>query len=269
MLESFEELSASLGAILYLVLEIGQRKFFEYRALDGKTYSSTLHLEKFLNWTGLLIEFDPHLLLNILEMHRKAYAIRACVSPTATPMVKLVAPVKIIEGNIYTGYRKKHTKLDGYRSEKDDFHTEFKQSIAVECFPMYSLLIAANMTKIDLIVLQNYGNDLNIITSIPFDEILIFVFLIEVKNLSSDEKLALRLSMELKKYAFYDSISYQGSVFWLLIKNEFYTGKKDENILKKLTTTDIYKILTGFDDSSINYTEVDFFDQISRGFLIQ
>ena len=46
--------------------------FIEAGALDGEHLSNTLYMERFLNWTGILIEADPKSYDNLLKRNRKS-----------------------------------------------------------------------------------------------------------------------------------------------------------------------------------------------------
>jgi hypothetical protein len=57
----------------------------ECGALDGETRSNTLRFERYLNWSGLLVEADP---LNFAKMEtkkRKAYLSPSCLSTKRYP----------------------------------------------------------------------------------------------------------------------------------------------------------------------------------------
>lgn len=53
--------------------------FVEVGAYDGETWSNTLHLERFKNWTGLLIEPSTENYHKLIGKHRNAYSINSCV----------------------------------------------------------------------------------------------------------------------------------------------------------------------------------------------
>jgi hypothetical protein len=60
-----------MTAFHMLILQVG--------AHDGETYSNTLTLEKYYNWTGVLIEPSQFAFGKLLAKHRKAYALNVCV----------------------------------------------------------------------------------------------------------------------------------------------------------------------------------------------
>jgi hypothetical protein len=53
--------------------------YVEAGAFDGETWSNTLHLEKFKNWTGLLIEPSSENYKTLLNKNRKSYSMNSCL----------------------------------------------------------------------------------------------------------------------------------------------------------------------------------------------
>lgn len=60
--------------------------FIECGAYDGETRSNTLNLERFFNWTGILIEADPINFAKLLDKNRRAYLSPTCLSIKKRPM---------------------------------------------------------------------------------------------------------------------------------------------------------------------------------------
>lgn len=61
--------------------------FIECGALDGETRSNTLYMEKFLNWSGLLIEADPLNFAQAVRKNRKTWLSPTCLSKTSYPQI--------------------------------------------------------------------------------------------------------------------------------------------------------------------------------------
>lgn len=61
--------------------------FIECGALDGEIRSNTLYFERYLGWTGLLIEGDPSNFNAMVHKHRKAWLSPACLSLNSYPSV--------------------------------------------------------------------------------------------------------------------------------------------------------------------------------------
>jgi hypothetical protein len=64
-----------------------QKKGFyvEVGGFDGEHVSNNIWFEKIYGWTGLLIEADPSLYLQLRGKNRHCVTANACVSPTASP----------------------------------------------------------------------------------------------------------------------------------------------------------------------------------------
>jgi hypothetical protein len=60
--------------------------FIESGALDGEFLSNTLFMERFLNWTGILIEADQKAFRQLSGRNRKAYTSPACLSTKPYPV---------------------------------------------------------------------------------------------------------------------------------------------------------------------------------------
>lgn len=59
---------------------LGQHGLFvEAGAYDGETWSNTLHLERFHNWIGLLVEPSPETYRVLRAKNRRAYSINSCL----------------------------------------------------------------------------------------------------------------------------------------------------------------------------------------------
>ena len=55
-----------------------------------------------------------------------------------------------------------------------------KDEIQVQCFPLYSLLLAVNHTKVDLLSLDIEGDELHILKTIPYDKVDIPMMNVEI-----------------------------------------------------------------------------------------
>ena len=62
--------------------------FVEAGAYDGETWSNTLYLERFLNWTGLLIEPSSENYAKLRSKHRRAYSINSCITASKSSVKK-------------------------------------------------------------------------------------------------------------------------------------------------------------------------------------
>ncbi|KAK4006890.1 hypothetical protein OUZ56_012045 [Daphnia magna] len=59
--------------------------FIECGALDGEHLSNTLYMERFLSWSGLLIEAGQQAFSELTIKNRKAFSLPVCLSPLPYP----------------------------------------------------------------------------------------------------------------------------------------------------------------------------------------
>lgn len=60
--------------------------FIESGANDGEYHSNTLYMERYLNWTGLLVEPGVNAYNKLISRNRKAYTLQGCVSTKPYPI---------------------------------------------------------------------------------------------------------------------------------------------------------------------------------------
>ncbi|KAK2724729.1 uncharacterized protein LOC136032834 [Artemia franciscana] len=250
----------ALIAVETFVPKRGQRHFLECGAIDGVTFSTTLHLERFLNWTGILIEADDRFYSDLKRVHRRAYGVHACVSRDSYPSVALFKPSPIYVASTFLGHNV--TKVNpgtGYlvsqhRRELNGSDVDF---IEVKCIPIYTALLAANITNIDLFVLDIEGVELEVLKTLPFEKVSVAIFMIEMAGKPESERKLLRIFLQSKGYIFYDSINggmHPGDE--IFIKDEYYKGEEDIEKLKILTPRDTFKIVTGSKDEDVDSNDL-------------
>uniref|UniRef100_A0A1B6CJ41 Methyltransferase FkbM domain-containing protein n=1 Tax=Clastoptera arizonana TaxID=38151 RepID=A0A1B6CJ41_9HEMI len=125
--------------------------FVECGAMDGETRSNTLYFERYLNWTGLLIEADP---LNFGEMmlkNRRAWLSPTCLSKTQYPTIV----------SFKQQYNQGKISDETVGSTKPDH-------VDVQCFPFYTYMLAMNITNVDYFSLDVEGDELDVLKTIPF-----------------------------------------------------------------------------------------------------
>jgi len=126
--------------------------FIECGAFDGKTHSTTFLMERKLDWTGLLIEAEPTNFHATADKHRNAILVPACLSLGTKPKMNAFQVGKQMQGKIV-----EDKNLQG--------------SVNVQCLPLYSVLLAANRTTVDVFCLDIEGNELDVLKTIPFDKV--------------------------------------------------------------------------------------------------
>nr|XP_018900338.1 PREDICTED: protein Star [Bemisia tabaci] len=123
--------------------------FVDVGAYGDNNFSMTEYLEDALNWSGLLIQPDPVIYNNLLLRKRsQSFSANTCVSPTQYP---------------------REVSFKNPREEsKTQTTVEYKR---VFCFPLYSLLLAYNSTKIDLMCINAHGFEFQVLRTLPWPKI--------------------------------------------------------------------------------------------------
>ncbi|XP_069185178.1 protein Star-like [Procambarus clarkii] len=134
--------------------------FVEVGAVDGEYLSNSLYFERNLNWTGLLIEAFPQTYHELLQKHRKAYTIN-----TALAMGKVSAEIQF--------------SSTGRKGVLGQISNNTKSTYTSKALPIYSLLLALNVTQIDFFSLDVEGFELKVLQTIPWDKIKIRLLCVE------------------------------------------------------------------------------------------
>ncbi|KAH3894693.1 uncharacterized protein LOC127867739 isoform X2 [Dreissena polymorpha] len=143
--------------------------YVECGALNGEKGSNTLFFEKVRKWNGLLVEADPSNYQALKSKHRKAFTVNACLSPQPYPAMvtfnKAFNRGRVVDNN----------------EAKDWIHQQgiSKDEVSVQCFPLYSLLLALNQLTVDFFSLDVEGDELRVLKTIPFDKVDIKMMTVE------------------------------------------------------------------------------------------
>ncbi|KAK2724464.1 hypothetical protein QYM36_001088 [Artemia franciscana] len=246
----------------------GQRHFLECGALDGVIFSTTLHLERFLEWTGILIEADDRFYRDLKNTNRKAYGVHVCASRTPHPSMAIFKPSPIYYKMMKDG--EKFTNVNpgtGYVLNEiiGDRNESKEHLVEIQCVPIYTALLAAQMSRIDLFVLDIEGVEIDVLKTIPFEKVDIAVFMIEVYGKPKLEIRRIHDFLNSKGYVFYGR--FEGGLHpgdEIYIKSQYYTGKEDKVKIQNLNARDTYNIIIGKNDEEIKKEELEAFDQITN-----
>lgn len=146
--------------------------FVECGATNGRGLSNTLFFELARGWTGLLVEANPKFFRELLQQNRNCYLLNACLSPN-NETYKTDFRIGGVLGGLPEQMHPAHESwLD--RGRKHRYET-------VQCFPLYSVMLALNRTHIDYFSLDVEGAEVYILKSIPFDKLKIDALSIEYK----------------------------------------------------------------------------------------
>ncbi|VDP41591.1 unnamed protein product [Soboliphyme baturini] len=147
--------------------------FVEAGAYDGEELSNSLYFEKSLNWTGLLVEPSKMNYAKLRCKKRKAWTLRGCLSGDPKPRkMKMIGA-----GDLGA--------LDDYTEWWRMLPLQYERRIEVGtvwCFPLISVLMAINQTKIDYMVLDIERAEIPVLRSTPMDKIDVKVLQIEFSS---------------------------------------------------------------------------------------
>ncbi|XP_045585023.2 uncharacterized protein [Procambarus clarkii] len=160
--------------------------FLEAGALDGEFISNTLFLERELGWTGLLVEADSILYADIPGKRRNAWASHSCLS-LAPYAQKLTFEAYHADAwaSIDTRLLVRSTGnlADVIAPAAGQMGTKERQK--VQCFPLYSYLLALNVTSVQYLSLDVEGAEADILLSFPWEKANVTVWSIEHRPYNS------------------------------------------------------------------------------------
>jgi FkbM family methyltransferase len=156
--ETYAQIRQDLLALFCLGTE--PKYFVEFGACDGVYLSNTFMLEKYYNWTGLLVEPSHHY-IDVLKQVRSSTIDTLCVSDKTGDVVEFLE-VKNLQGI---------SGLDQYAY--NDIHTESRKQFGhkynVETISLKDLLDKHNAPKIiDYMSIDTEGSELTILEAYDF-----------------------------------------------------------------------------------------------------
>ncbi|CAL7935565.1 unnamed protein product [Xylocopa violacea] len=172
--------------------------FVECGAYDGETRSNTLVLERFLNWTGLLVEADPLNFSKMLMKNRKAYLTPTCLAVEPYPSVNSF----LMANNVGRLHELNDSDIN-LPNSPDVAHSGLH--ISVQCFPFHHLMAALNVTTVDYFSLDIEGHELKVLKTIPFDKINIKTLSVEFSHVEGGKRELIDF-MESKNYFVYSLV---------------------------------------------------------------
>ena len=149
-----------------------QRGFFvECGAADGETLSNSLFFEIERNWTGLLIEANPDYHRALLRKNRRAYVLRSCLSAERQP-----ATVRFRSADVFGGIADKQ-----HQSHVAYIASNKKPDVAVNCFPLNTIMSAINISHVDYFSLDVEGAELQILRTVDWKRLYIDIITVEYR----------------------------------------------------------------------------------------
>ena len=206
--------------------------FVEAGALNGEVLSNTLRLEQEQNWTGLLIEPVPHNFEELVQKRRKSWVSQACLSDIKHP--KIVKMVEVRSNNFHVIpdiYARGSSYQIGNEDNDIPIHIDIQKNYFKSvCFPLYSFLLALNVTTVDFMSLDIQGPELEVINTIPFNKVYIRSMVIEniQDGLNSIDK-SLVKTIEEKGFKFLRTMTSDNSVS----VDYFFVNINDKELMER------------------------------------
>ncbi|XP_046638252.1 uncharacterized protein LOC124316381 [Daphnia pulicaria] len=161
--------------------------FIECGGYDGEYLSNTLYMERSLSWSGLLIEADKKSYSLLLSRNRKAYSLPTCISTKPYPTQVTFNGTVGVGGSVIE-------QIDAATSDNS-----VDGVYAVQCFPLYSILLAVGRTHVDYFSLDVEGSEYKMLKTIPWSKVNIKTLTVEWNHIPEGEPELTRL-MEHNKF---------------------------------------------------------------------
>ena len=183
--------------------------FLEAGAWDFEEHSNTLHFELEHGWTGLLVEPHPLTFAEGMLKNRKTQNIQTCFSTTTKPQ-------EVIFDIIGSIRNETHRESMGGITNETRGEGEY---IKMQCFPMYSVLLALGNPTVHYFSLDVEGAEFPILKTLPWDKV-------DIQVLSVETHLCGRLFPGTREelIAYMDSVGYN-YIAW------GHTGLKESRVL--------------------------------------
>lgn len=169
-----------------LFSEVREGFFVEAGALDGEFLSNTLPLEMKADWTGLLVEADGDMFNQLLKKRRRVWSSHSCLALHPYPHKEVLTKFShqkemTNDFNKYSG--KAHASLlslSGVQGPALDNTAPGHQVYeSVQCLPLGTLLLALNVSRVDLVSLDVEGAEEGVLRHFPWGRITVDVWIVE------------------------------------------------------------------------------------------
>ena len=123
-----------------------------------------------MKWKGILIEANRKLFSQLLTRNRNAFALPVCLSlkpyPTEVAIVSIYIH-QILNSKIFSiSYNFRFHLLKIITTDLN--HPNI---VNVQCFPLYSILLAVGRTNVDYFSVETEENESQILTNIPWHRV--------------------------------------------------------------------------------------------------
>lgn len=163
----------------------------ECGALTGDAMSNTIDLERKFNWGGILIEANPEAFKKLLSRNRKSWTLPICLSlePFPTQVIHCLDISLWVQITMFLFFQvtfqpksvdpgHSHIKGAAKTLQKPGIPGIDPESVTIQCFPLYSVLLAVGRTAIDFFSLDVEGHELKILETIPWHKVNIKVYVL-------------------------------------------------------------------------------------------
>jgi hypothetical protein len=116
-----------------------------------------------MKWSGVLIEADQTSFGKLLSRRRKSYALPVCLSLRPYP-TQVTFKVAYAIGSV-------QESLEHSIKAKIPRNAKEANMITLQCFPIYSILLAIGQTQVDFFSLDVEGHELKILKTIPWHKV--------------------------------------------------------------------------------------------------
>lgn len=149
--------------------------FLEAGALDGEFLSNTLWLEQNLGWSGLLIEADRHNFRHLTWKRRRAWISNTCIAKESYPREAVFESLEKDYEDFGWLFRANTRELNSFFAKSiDELSSKSRRSYSkAQCFPLFSYLLALNVTLIDFLSLDIQGGEWEVIQSLPLERVVV------------------------------------------------------------------------------------------------
>ncbi|XP_014289145.1 uncharacterized protein [Halyomorpha halys] len=182
---------------------LGRGYFVEVGAGDGEKRSPTICLEIDDKWMGLLIEADLRFWKDLKSKRRKVTLGLSCVG---------------LANSSYVG---KFGLKDMSRSKLiDKWEVGLSELMEVNCYPLYTYLLAVGRTEVDFLVININGQELKVLQSLPWDKVTIHM--IAVCYGMKRERVEASDYLSGKGYRLHRKYHQEGESFLMFVKKNKY-----------------------------------------------
>ena len=134
-----------------------------------------------MKWTGILVEADQKSFKLLMSRKRKSYALPVCLSLKPYP-TEVTFKVQYAIGSIQEDTTKSLPIKNLSSRTPQEIAIEKanvaalaagagSEMVSVQCFPLYSILLAVGRTQVDFFSLDVEGHELRILKTIPWHKV--------------------------------------------------------------------------------------------------